>query len=402
MTPRSRGRLCRTFLLVWLATGCHYGGGDHREAEEQAPERLVITTVPGSGPQWHVEPDPEWILGDPDADGPALHRVDQVLTLSDGSILVSDASQAHLLRYDPGGRYLGRLGGMGFGPGEFRTIAGILPVERDRILVFDPAALRVTTLSNVGAAVATVQIALPEVLGTAFATYRMVGRAGPERIVLAPAGAVARASPVPRLFEERHSLLELDPSTGGTEPLPMEWVLEMWSDELTSMTRPFGQRTLVGARGHSLYIGDPRTGVIEAWEGSGSPITLIEVRRAPTEVSPSIRASWLESRTARITDPAARREEQRRLEAVPFPEALPAFDALLAGPEGEIWLRDPMVPGESEPPRWSVIDAAGTVKAWATLPAAFRPMEIHDGHLLGVWTDALGVQTVRRFRLARR
>ncbi len=81
-----------------------------------------------------------------------------------------------------------------------------------------------------------------------------------------------------------------------------------------------------------------------------------------------------------------------------LPDSLPATTDVLIDPEGRVWLgRADAVPVDAGP--WVVFAADGTHLARVGMPSGFRPTAIGDTTVLGVWTDDLGVESLRLYRL---
>jgi hypothetical protein len=79
----------------------------------------------------------------------------------------------------------------------------------------------------------------------------------------------------------------------------------------------------------------------------------------------------------------------------PVPEHAPAFDRLLLSNAGELWVR------RDRGQTWHVYDRTGALTASVSLPPEFRPTEIGEGWVLGVWTDELDTESIRLFELIR-
>jgi hypothetical protein len=91
-------------------------------------------------------------------------------------------------------------------------------------------------------------------------------------------------------------------------------------------------------------------------------------------------------------------EGGRRQQLVPpEPESAPAFDALLLANHGTIWIR--RYSGVALMADWHIYDHEGRWTAIARLPTSFRPTEITETEILGIWRDELDVESVRLFRL---
>jgi len=48
-----------------------------------------------------------------------------------------------------------------------------------------------------------------------------------------------------------------------------------------------------------------------------------------------------------------------------------------------------------------VFDGTDGHSAWLSIPPEFRPMYAADDSVLGIWTDALGVETLRGYTIER-
>lgn len=97
-------------------------------------------------------------------EGPAEYtfaRVTDALTLRDGAVVILDAPNgaAPILRmYDAGGRFRRTIGGVGEGPGEYRSPGGIGQLPDGRILVLDLPQRRINVYSVTGESVDTWQL----------------------------------------------------------------------------------------------------------------------------------------------------------------------------------------------------------------------------------------------------
>lgn len=109
----------------------------------------------------------------------ALQRAVAIAVLGDSLLAIADLDRIHLLSAT--GESRGTVGRPGDGPGEFRSIEGLAPVE-DGLLVWDGSAARLTWLRPDGRVARTAPVVPPE------------GYATPVRVDLVPsAGGVALA-----------------------------------------------------------------------------------------------------------------------------------------------------------------------------------------------------------------
>lgn len=108
-----------------------------------------------TGP-WRLGVEPSLVVG---GDDPReSHQFVEVTTatrLTDGAVIVADASVSTLRVYGPGGRFRSTLGARGEGPGEFQRPTDILVGPGDSIRVWDQALWRRSTFDDRGAFVRT-------------------------------------------------------------------------------------------------------------------------------------------------------------------------------------------------------------------------------------------------------
>ena len=85
---------------------------------------------------------------------------------------------------------------------------------------------------------------------------------------------------------------------------------------------------------------------------------------------------------------------------IPIPEMMPSFESLLVDEEGWLWAKK----YEWDPERrsaWVVFDPSGRAHGSVETPVGVEIHQIDSGFMLGVWTDELDVEYVRRYRVNR-
>jgi hypothetical protein len=119
--------------------------------------------------------------------------------------------------------------------------------------------------------------------------------------------------------------------------------------------------------------------------------TLERITRVAADTVPVTEAAferWLRNGDPTPPQLRARRE---RYEGVELPSVEPLVRNLQIDGAGRAWIErfriDP-----ADPARWLVIDDDRVAEV--ELPGGFRPVDIGEGYLLGVWTDELGVEHV--------
>ena len=192
MVEGSGRRLYAVILCASVAfTACGETGPGEEDfpgGAEEAPAAadLSLPTAATDLPFWTLPSTPRFELGSGEDGGPVYHRVGQVHTLADGSALVADRADALLFLYDPRGQFVRTLGGMGYGPGEFRMISGVAPLGGDTILVLDGTGRRLTTMTLDGDVAGTHTIDLPADFEHSLSGYELAGILEGDRAVLVP------------------------------------------------------------------------------------------------------------------------------------------------------------------------------------------------------------------------
>jgi hypothetical protein len=116
---------------------------------------------PGPGEESAMSPElEEWVLsevplleiGVREGEDPyQLHRVRGSVRLEDGRVVVLNGGSQELRYFDPEGRFLKSVGGMGEGPGEFRGPAGLRRTHDGNLQVWDGSLMRVSIFDPEGA-----------------------------------------------------------------------------------------------------------------------------------------------------------------------------------------------------------------------------------------------------------
>jgi hypothetical protein len=87
------------------------------------------------------------------------------------------------------------------------------------------------------------------------------------------------------------------------------------------------------------------------------------------------------------------------VDAMPVPETMPVFEALMVDKEGNLWVRDYRRSGDDTPPRWAVFDRDGRMIGFVDMPAGLTIFEIGADYVLGRERDEWDAQHVRVYEL---
>ncbi len=352
---------------------------------------------------WEVERVPDLSIGDENSPGQALSRIQGLRELPDGRVLVVDGASAELRIFDSGGRLLKRSGGFGKGPGEFINPALVPAVGTDSLLFFDMGTTRLQLFSPT----AEYQ---REISG--WRQWPM--RAGKRP----PLGAL-----------DGHLLLEIGGSIGGEgssrrDGLHRGWWIQAWFDPARdvvtqldsfvvdegyrfpqnhfSVSIPFASRPHAAVARTGAFFTDGRSPEIREYDLGGRVRRILRINERRRPVTKSIVAQV-------PVDNFYGWDSRKLIAAIPEPDSLPVFDALMVDDVGWLWAEvfgwDPSAPKE-----WIVFDSTGRARGSVDAPPGLelgqtlrgvQLGEIGRDFILGLWRDSYRVEHVRRYALRR-
>ena len=164
---------------------------------------------------------------------------------------------------------------------------------------------------------------------------------------------------------------------------------------------PFLKDLVASAAGDVIAIGNTAAFDIRIYDGYGQLVRIIRRADPLRETDAASRREWLDGQLSEIEDPVERNRRRVHYEQVDFPATMPAFASLMVADGGRLWVQE-YVPGAapSDETRWTVYDRRGRRLGEATMPPGFRPGEIGEDYVLGVWRDDVDVEYVRLYDLA--
>jgi hypothetical protein len=320
-------------------------------------------------------------------DGPLEYefgRVDAIDVDADGRLYVLDRASQDVRVFDSSGDFLHRIGKPGEGPGELSANATPVLVTGESVLVPDLGARSVRSFS---------------LDGTPQGTLRFSA----DSIAAAGWGVAWATSDTGEVFQRVRSAAVM---TGGfAEDAILRWTSDgIFVDTLLALgrvetsyfadgrpvTRVFGATPIWDvAEDGGLLIGrssDPRVQV-RAPDGRLERVILIDV--APIPVTEEMAMGLL---------PGGAREIGRV--SLEVAATLPVVNAVMAGPNGTIWVEVVTgLDGRELLGMWHVFEAQGRFLGPVELPRGFRPFRVRDDRIYGVGLDEFDVQYVARLRL---
>jgi hypothetical protein len=334
-------------------------------------------------------------------DGDAASSFDRLsgAYLLDGELIaVLDDGASQLKFFDLDGTSVSAFGRSGQGPGEFQGLT-FLGFSSDSLWVFDGRQQRITVMD-------------PESGG-----FR-VAQAAVDNARLGPVGLLARGSVVlaadlafsSAVIDELPAGLQrfgaayvrLDP-LGALEDTVLvtqgsERIL-MYGPQAVQMLRPLLARSVSHAvRNEEILQGSQDAYQIGVYSEDGILRSLIRRSDVDVRLDEASYSSAVEERV--LAAPEAARPGLRSLyQDQPKPESRPAYARFLVDSEGFLWVQDFSYGGDAR--SWAVFDPEGVWLGAVEFPDRFRPTQILEDQVVGVWRDELGVEYARIYELAR-
>jgi hypothetical protein len=339
----------------------------------------------GAQARWTVDAKPLLDMKGVDEGGTlTFASVTWATRLSNGTVVVADATGPALHFVDTQGRVRKSAGKSGQGPGDFRTVTWVGKCGGGGIFAWDFPQRRMSLFDEGGTYQSSFTFAGGQVQTTTSCNDAgaLLSLGGGRRLSTGSGGdATARYS-----IAEFTAFPTLVSSKGDTLLKLAELVIgEIVASQGGGGLRPLGP-TLHYALGRDrLWLGMSDSTVVTAYAFDGKRIGAIEVRRPPRPVSP---ANYL-----RAVDyylgivPAQSRSRFKSLfMEVPPPGSMPTFTGLFVDPDGLIWV-NLSAPGDADT-QLRAFAADGRVLANLTLPVSVNVFEIGREYVLGSRIDA--------------
>jgi hypothetical protein len=365
--------------------------------------QIVESAVPlwGEGEGWQVGAEPTLSIGVVEGDPhQEFIGVAGTLRLSDGRIVVADQGTLEIRFFGPDGEYLSMAGGRGEGPGELTNLAGLQVVPGDTLVAYNQLNRRVTLFDREGSYVRTVS--LPSLEDRPWARPR--GTFSDGSLLLSAEAGYIPSSPDGEVVEEPALYLRFNLRTEAIDTIGEFPVRRYWAHPMMALVIPYEPEPAMTAAGDALYFGQAADFEIDVYSSTGELERSVRWLREPTPVTPGDLDSYRRVTLEPIEHPDMRRRAEEALRdmfaAVEMPENLPAHSELQVDEEGYLWVAE-YHPTRSHAQRWAVLAPDGTLLGPVQTPDGVAIHQIGADFVLGVVTDALGVQRVVMHELTR-
>jgi hypothetical protein len=397
---------CSVLLLLPLAA-CEAAGGESSSgfaARDSAGIQIAESTAPAwsDGQGWTLSAKPTLDIGVVEgAPEYQFTRVTGALRLADGRLAVANAGSQEIRFYDAAGKYLRTAGGQGGGPGEFRGLGAIQLLRGDSIFAFDIMQQRLSVFTPEGDFVRSASLERTPDGGMPFATGALRDGSLVARVIGTAGGAtdgLQRRSETYFHYSADGKMLDTLSVQPGSERFVQT---QSGGGDIMSMsiTTPlFGHTQLASVNGERAVFGDNESYELAVYTPDGALERLVRRRQEPRPVTDDALEALLKTRLDRISDPGRRQTMERSYREIPHPSTMPSYEAILLDDGGNLWVHE-FQPTPVTPPAWTIFDPEGRMLGSVSLPDRFRPMQIGNDFVLGVWSDDLDVQHVRMYRL---
>lgn len=358
------------------------------------------------GGGWQLGGQPSVVIGGGVMDSTELvGPVAGAFRLPDGRLLVADAGSMKLLWYSDAGNLEHEVGRTGDGPGEFRSIDGLLHVG-DSIAVVDMSLRRLSTFDLNGNFGRSVTLKNPP--GEVFPPAPIGRLASGAWIALVTGSHDSREASRP----VRDSVQVWLISDSG-DPLrqlvafPGDDKLVFASPDFVGDTRPpFGRTTTIRFHDGQLWVGTGDAFQLDLWGLNSQLQQSVRWADAPPSmtqadfgrVSDSVRASFAEG------DPQWRAigaEITKALDMWRPPPRGPAFGGFILDDDGNLWVSGYALEGSVEPVTWHVLGSDRRLQGSVMFPPLVVPTHVSSDDIVGIWTDPDGAEHVVAYPLIR-
>ena len=325
--------------------------------------------------------------------GQALNAVRGAVWVQEGLLVVANGGTGELRIFDLHGDLVRILGRFGAGPGEFQMLTSLWTGPGDSLVAYDRRLSRLSYWSVDGSLLREARVDGKTGLLAALPNGYFLGA----RVPL-PVPVAANQSRV-----DTASLMLIAEEGPTSEIVRIPWqtmfgAVKPNREVLTTML-PFQPHAQVAIGPSTIYVGYPSRWRVERYSLSGAFVTSVLLDRARREFTEELKAAWQKPFLKRVGF-TQRPEMRRYLDALPYPDSLPAYDMMLVDQLDYLWLREFAVLGEDSS-TWLIVPPDNRSPATLHLPTELRPVQIGRDFIVSVVSsdrngDQVVVKSLRR------
>lgn len=374
--------------IAALVVGCESApGAEMLTARDSAGVHVTTSSRPvwEGTTGWRVDPNPSLAIGA--VDGPPEYTFDGIVSVHAYGEATIVVERDKIRVFDGDGEFTRSIGRAGSGPGEFGYIVTSAVCD-DRVYASD---MRRST--------APIYRVNGELVGEFWDKHQNNGAepmlAGCARggLIVYPSRPPDPSRPRDRTVREPIPLLYVDRQLRVVDTVTAAPGMEVYD----GLRRPFGRMSLWAVADSMLYVIDTGISEVRVLSLTG---TLKRIHRLPIEPAAVTAEDMERVRDQYLTGlpPTLEREIAPRLEAVGFPDKQPLFDDIEVDPEGNIWL-EAYQEDRAVARSWHALSPEGQWLGIVAFPPGFVVHAFTNDQVLGVWTNDLGVEFARWYRI---
>ena len=345
--------------------------------------------------QWILSPEPALVISSNEELDIALYRVVGVVPLPGGRIAVLNSGFSQVLVFDDDGNLTIRLGREGDGPGEFRSTTSVISLPGDSIGVYDDGRREFSVFDGEGELVRSV--GLREILDGRFTSELLPLASGDLAVFTTGGFSDELQEGVYRVQTESLRLNSAGEVVASYGTFPGR---EVFTGDRAMGSPLFATSSFASTLRDQLVVGEGTDSEFTIFGPTGAPVRIVRWPDRDRELPAGYLETFLAA--AQEAQPETPPEAARQmLSIVPVAERKPPFWEILSSDSGHLWLGsypglEYVIPERPPPARqWLVFDPTGVLVARVDTPEGFRLGAINRSKIYGVFTDELGVESVR-------
>ena len=396
--------LFRRYLVPVLAApylaGCDAGAGVPTLSSPPEPGSAVVNRDPAwtRSTRWKMSRSPSVELGSRGERSRDLLKVVGVMRLDDGTIVVANASSSELKYYDREGKFITSVGGSGWQPGQFRVLGWIDQLETGELVAYDESERSLQVFDASGAYVRSLLGNYNAKQSGPFLTIQ--GVFDDESVLIHQSRLGEPTAGSQRSTDWFVRVPRYGLATTVTDGLPGdEVVMHRFVNRSEIQRPPFGRSLHAAVAPTRFYVGDDDQYAISVYSPEGELLHVVRLEGAERPITEDVIKDYMDQRIAPNRD-FSRSYLETPLRKLISHNTQPAFAAVRADADGNLWVRDfdvNMPANRKE--RWNVFDPNGRYLGALEMPKAFTVLNIGVDYIGGVWKDAFGTERARVYDL---
>jgi hypothetical protein len=360
---------------------------------------LICVRSSSAQTRWSVEPRPVVEIASESQGAVTLfNRVAHVEQLPSGELLVVDGVTLELRFFGPDGRFRRKVGRNGSGPGEYRSISGVV-VNDGRVHIFDGSQARITRMDLTGGSVTTMAVSPPRDSRRGIWSHSLGGFLDGRPVFLAY-GFPSRNSAPARYTDSLPQFIYSRDGAVGERIGEMAVMDAFFESGRNKGDVIFGRFSTSAVGGGYLFVTDGGRFSVRAYDVNGALAKTIGREMPRQRVTDDDFEEYVSLRQ-QYAQNMSRTDLRSLLSAIPRAEFKPFISRLLVDDHDNLWVQHWTVRPRSSPGTWSVFSPSGQLLAEATFPRGFHPSTIRGGIVAGVHYDDDGVEGIQLLRVRR-